>query len=342
MANRQRIVWIDALKGFGMMLIIMAHVTSLWSLSLFSYLCYSFIPLFFVSAGFTSRPGTDTFLAYLSKKAKRLLIPYFFYAILLALAVSCIDGEYNLIYKIRGILYARYSLHGIVGSEEEYLLASVRDMMIAPMWFLPSMFVALLWVKLYDDSSRKIMALCVLIAMSVLSYFTPLLLPWSLDTSFLFSLFILAGRRLRPYIKDYGKKTFIIAIALVFAYFLLGKANGTNNISIGCYGERGLLSLPLFFAMGVLEPAFVSLLLLKFQHSFVVRFLQFIGHHSLRIMCIHMFVYRMMVDIFPQLFSTQFSKVGHFIYFIILTALVLMLETLFRKMSEYIPVIRFI
>lgn len=50
---KQRIDWIDAVKGIGIMLVIAAHISPIGN-KLFWYMTYGFMPIFFVMAGFTS------------------------------------------------------------------------------------------------------------------------------------------------------------------------------------------------------------------------------------------------------------------------------------------------
>ena len=78
---RKRIEYIDALKGVGIILVLMSHMINC---SYLTPLYGGFIPLFFVASGLTSST-IDITGNLLRKKAVRLLFPYFFYGISIVL-----------------------------------------------------------------------------------------------------------------------------------------------------------------------------------------------------------------------------------------------------------------
>lgn len=77
--EKQRLVWLDALKGIGMLLIILVH-SELYVPGK-RYLVAGFIPLFFIATGYTF-PFRDSIRQIALKRSKRLLIPYFVYGIM--------------------------------------------------------------------------------------------------------------------------------------------------------------------------------------------------------------------------------------------------------------------
>ena len=72
--NKNRIEWVDAAKGLGLILVVLGHLK-------FPYLStwiYTFhIPLFFFLSGFVFSGQKYSFKQYLLKKIKTLVIPYF-------------------------------------------------------------------------------------------------------------------------------------------------------------------------------------------------------------------------------------------------------------------------
>ena len=140
--RKHREEWIDAAKGLGITLIVVGHVWSLSEPPLFYEWLFAFhVPLFFFIAGLTLTVDGRQFGAFVAGKARVLLIPYAYYALLgylfflggyivaQALGVSLEQFDYGLWVPLFGIL------HGTVG--DGYLVNS-------PLWFLPALFFTLL------------------------------------------------------------------------------------------------------------------------------------------------------------------------------------------------------
>lgn len=75
--KKERIVWVDTAKGFGMFLVVLGHLLYDSSLQTCNQAIYSFhMPMFFVLSGFVAGPrknvGND---GYYRKKFQRLLLP---------------------------------------------------------------------------------------------------------------------------------------------------------------------------------------------------------------------------------------------------------------------------
>lgn len=86
MKNKNRIIEIDLLKGFGILLMIIGHVH--FSDAINHYI-YSFhMPLFFIVSGYLYKSSSLSLTKYILKQIKNLLIPYvFFGAIFTALFI---------------------------------------------------------------------------------------------------------------------------------------------------------------------------------------------------------------------------------------------------------------
>lgn len=149
MEAKRRVQWIDAVKGVGIMLVIVAHIGPVGGSKLFWYLTYGFMPLFFVMAGFTSRPALG-YGTQIWKKAKRLLVPYIVYGLVLLALSSLLLDDTRFSRALVGLVYGRYSL--FVGSPaDEYPLLHACPA-LCPLWFLPCMFMGYLCVIAYDNS----------------------------------------------------------------------------------------------------------------------------------------------------------------------------------------------
>lgn len=85
-----RIVWLDALKGIGILLVIISH--SNLQLPFMNFFTAGYIQLFFIAAGFTYKSSFKPF-GFVEKKAKRLLLPYFTYGLLTLLLYTLVGGK---------------------------------------------------------------------------------------------------------------------------------------------------------------------------------------------------------------------------------------------------------
>lgn len=284
--------WIDALKGFGIILVIAMH-SSIYCIfpTISILLTAGYMAMFFILSGYTAKKENIT--SGMAKKAKRLLIPYIFYGIIITSFFAILDlvyGYFNTREWI-GLLYSRHSLYPL-GTTTNVVLLSSRS--ISPLWFLTAMFFSFLWFYLYANikkTASKVLCIIIYIIATIMLYYSPILLPWSLDTSFLCALFIITGYQFKEYaIKEYKKNLlyFLTLSAILAAYIALVSFNDNANLSIRIYGELGALSIILYYILSLLITIIYSEVLKLCNKNMLGRFLSFVGKHSLRIMCIHM------------------------------------------------------
>nr|MDH3175794.1 acyltransferase family protein [Bacillus pumilus] len=76
----KRLEWVDAAKGIGILLVVMAHVPIPDSLKQFIYSFH--MPLFFLLSGMMFRSSSLPALSFIQKKAKSLLLPYLYFSII--------------------------------------------------------------------------------------------------------------------------------------------------------------------------------------------------------------------------------------------------------------------
>ena len=121
--TNQRIAFIDAAKGFLILLMLLGHI---WNDGLVHDIIYTYhMPAFFVISGIllhVSLPEDSSFLKVIIKKARTLLIPYLFFEVF-AICVHIL--LYGATLNIKGYLFEILSLHLYNG----------------PLWFLLCMFL---------------------------------------------------------------------------------------------------------------------------------------------------------------------------------------------------------
>lgn len=281
----QRYKYLDVARGIGLMLVIISH-----SSGLSSYLINFYIPLFFVLSGYVYKPGRS-YAENVSRKAKRLLIPYFGYSALL-FAFYALTGRSAEEMKLSlfGIFYSRFCLYPAAAEENVYLFTIANG----AMWYLTAFFVAGLLYHLVVDrclKSRGFLVGClVLLAVVTMAFsFLPVLLPWSIDLIGAGVFFMLAGTMLGR-AKVFEKRWNVPLILGVLAgYVVLSTVNPGINMSLREYGAYGALSVPLFLAIGI-GGSMLCIWLGKLIETLAAgRALAYIGQHTILLLSLHIF-----------------------------------------------------
>lgn len=275
---RKRIEYIDSLKGVGIILVMMSHMINC---SYLTPLYGGFIPLFFVASGLTSST-IDITGNVLRKKAVRLLFPYFFYGTSIVLLYYIFSLDENVFQNIIGLIYARCRiLKDSIGEQSISIGLLPRE--VAPLWFLPAMFMAYISLFLTKKGGQITMVLITIIAC-----ISPFVWLWSLDTCYIHGLFILVGFRCKKVLE---KISFTQVMVLGIFYLLVFYLNKMPNISISAYSIWGVFSILFYLILGFIETAIV-LYFCRFIDRFKISsILKYFGRKSMRLMCLHMGAY---------------------------------------------------
>lgn len=174
-----RVNWIDIARGIGIILVIYGHTLGS---SGHRYLIYSFhMPLFFFLSGlvFRNREG-ETYKQSLIKDIKRILIPYFIFALLsMVVWFIILPSEQQTIYtiykQILGILY------GNAGNGHVDLSFN------AVLWFLPCLFLTkqIFWFISKLPKNLIMIALLIFSIIGYISsfYFSNIRFPFGLESA---------------------------------------------------------------------------------------------------------------------------------------------------------------
>lgn len=275
--NKERLDYIDILKGIGILFVIFSHSgAEKWFMSKMGDF---FVPLFFVASGYTFKQRNEPFLPLFKKKAKRLLKPYFFFSLLMLLLYKRFY-----ILDVVGVFYSRYCIYPYHSVNNIFLMGGGNP----PLWFLTSMLTAFLAFYLlvkFEAWTKWLLIAFVLFTFSC--QYLPILLPWSLDTACLTGSFMYAGFLLRKggVIID-RQMPFYLFVSIAFVAICL--VNGSDNLSVREYGRCFLLYF-MGSVLGTIVLLWVSKLL---DNTFLRGFLISLGRHSLVIFCIQMFLLR--------------------------------------------------
>ena len=292
--TKKRVAWIDMAKGIGILLVLINHAElNLGFVNRLGGMFY--MPVFFVLAGFTfSIKEGESLGQFALKKARRLLIPYAAYNLFLFLFFFVKDHlltgniGWNSLMPLLGILYSRNCLYP-AGAESNVQFMTVLN---APTWFLTCLFLVLLLyagIQKVKEKNEKagwcVLAACVLLAI-VLHYVSPVLLPWSLECALYSTAFVelgtLAKKKQLPELMC-RKWWMVVSAIVVFA--ALARVNGAVNMSVGDYGR----SMLLYLIVGGLGSLLCMALCYALEKKNVI--CTAVGEHSLRILCLHLFVF---------------------------------------------------
>ena len=93
-------------------------------------------------------------------------------------------------------------------------------------------------------------------------------------------------------VEEITKKQLAIALpVLVIAYIILSNYNGEINMSVRVYGQRGILSIALFFVIGVCCTLIYCIICRLLEQTILMKGLAFIGRNSIVILCSHLLIY---------------------------------------------------
>lgn len=199
-----RLNYLDNLKGFGMIMVVMGHI-SLLPVSI-NHLIYSFhMPLFFLISGYLYHEKDISVYDEISINFKRYLIPYF------KIGLIC--------FFVWGIIVKLIKKEGLnVWHDIFSLLFNTYDKVNStPIWYLYTFFIAFFLFKFSLKFNIFFSLLFLLIISFFLSYFESKFISIN---SFLASFYMLVGYTFKDF--DFNNKYFvIIVVAILFLLFLL-------------------------------------------------------------------------------------------------------------------------
>ena len=265
----QRLDFIDIAKGIGILFVICSHSRCnelMWFAWAF------FMPLFFILSGYTYHYKEISLLKMVKKKAQRLLVPYFFTNFVLVVILAIL-GKVS-IQNIIGIFYSRYYI-----IPNDY---SLFHWWCAPTWFLTALFIAYILVFL-TKGKKNAEIICIPFFILITYGFCqlPILLPWSIDTAFIFASYILTGLLLRRY--DFFQLSWKLAIPIGFLYLIIIHYDGNINYSIRILGNDPTMT----FLAGIMGSIMVIWLSKVIDKTLIKKPLIALGRNSLLIFCFH-------------------------------------------------------
>ena len=334
--DSERLQWIDSVKGVGMLLIMLVHMNAIPIGT--EWLTAGYVSMFFVLSGMTFRER-DNIPRDILRKVKRLLVPYAFYTLsivaLTAMMAIVVGKPYDIWHKLAGIAYSR---RYITPTTDE--TAMLLNGGCAPLWFMTSLFTAYLLVYLWQWSKHNTTVITLYLILAINAANIPCLLPWSIDMAALGAMLIITGTHYSTSLKSDSHDHWwplVLAVYIAMVWY-----NGSTNMSLSQYGDRGMASVVIFMVLAVMECWLISVVCRKIAHTKAESVLAYVGRHSLRLMCIHMFVWLT----FKDMLLSRLGEMWHWALVIVALIVIFVANHLISKICErlkrHIPIAEYL
>lgn len=260
-----KVNWVDSLKGFAIILVVLGHISSP-----LSSLIYSFhMPLFFIASGFFLNP-TNELKSEIIKSFKRLFKPFFIY-----LTLGFIIEFLKRFYLDREQLKFEDFIGSLIYMDYDRLLGTYAFVL----WFLPALFIGKTIIYLILKYSRFLILDILLIAIAFLIGYN-FNLPFAIDDGLISTPYIFIGYYF------YKNKDVLInkttAVVLLIPLLLISLVYGVPELNISTkYFESILINLIWTCTLSLL--LFILFSKLKFN----LKALEYLGINSLLIFLIH-------------------------------------------------------
>lgn len=326
------IEWVDMAKGLGMLLVMLGHVESPLSPFIYSF----HMPLFFFLSGYLYHEHKyPTPMAILHNKSRRLLIPYFFFAIANCF-ISLLFGH-----KVHGNTVTIFLKH-LAGP---FIAIHGTDWtaLIGPYWFISCLLLTELFYCVIVMVIRRVdlrLAVSALLAAGGFIYAEHVgqVLPWSIETVPVAILFFCAGHSIQQYCSSISRRLWW---GLVLALPCIALSSRQSIDMSLCRYEN-----PILFIVGAFAGIFAFLLVVCQLPS--ARPIRFVGANSMSFLCLHSYPFyvtlrilfqhtgRLRAWLLPETTSGLRAVVSAVVF---VTVTGLLITPVIRMMRRYCPVL---
>ncbi len=302
---RQRITWLDQLRGIAMFSVVIGHVAlPKEAISLI----YSFhMPLFFIISGMTVNDGkllNADAVKHIKDKACKLIIPYFWMSFMMFplwfITYHKLDKiSTTLEQVIKGIFY---------GNNVDYHSGTSNAL-----WFLLTLFFAdilyLFIVKLSkNDEGKKAL---LVIACGIIGYLDKgIAQMWHFNVAFTAVVFIYIGKCIMSAYKSnkewfdnkYSKGKYLLIAVLLAVWYCSHKFNGRISVTANKFGNS-VISFYVTALAFSLAAIMIVIMLPK------ISFFEYVGKNTLLYVGVHVPLIRFFQKAVPDYLESSWSNV---------------------------------
>lgn len=314
--NRMRNSQLDILKGIGISLVLVGHVSRNGVLNNWIYSFH--MPLFFFISGalyYLSKKVDSK--SFFKKKFQGLIVPYFVFALLTFIYWVVIERYLR---ASSGISVGQQFLEIFIsqGGDESHEYNVV-------LWFLPCLFMMEIifdWIyKKFKKNKGMLVSMILFSTIGyVLSKFCPIRLPWSLDTMCVAIPFYAMGFFVAPHLDKVNSNIIRYkwgyAAILTIISGIIAVTYGGSNLNNNTYSNYIL-----FYFVGVIGILFMIVLsnLVGERKSIL-----FLGTNTLILMCIHEPLKRILLIIVSKLSRIRVDVLRSNIITILIVTIILL------------------
>ena len=270
-----RIRWIDSLKGFGMICVVLGHLSLGFYVEKYIY-SFHMVLFFFISGMLYSSKNDENIFVLIKKKAVSLLIPF-------------------LIWDMASFLVDVFLFHeNLVDAIIKFLFLHGKESWDAPIWFL----LALFWTEILYNMLKRVNIPDWFILMVSLGLMPIMnkkdIYPFMINVIPISIMFYIFGLSFKKFIQNDVEKSLKNKIMFGFAIVFILAAGLNDRISFtGAYFGNYLL----FMIAGISGVVFISVLFEIYIKKNSL--LEAIGKKNMFIMCIQYWIFTI-IDIFSQ------------------------------------------
>lgn len=318
--------WLNQLRGFAIIMIVMMHTLGYCEKMepLSTYIGSFVVPLFFFISGYLFKNKPEEKLSkYAKRKALRVLVPYFSFALLSLIPFYLFAGG------IQDSLGTSKIIHdNIFHSILSIFYASGHSGWLAqnsPLWFLPCYFVVICLAKALCNKTDKMKfshkKVCFMLFFVVFGWaiykYANFAYPFCLETAIVMLYFYFLGYFVRQRLINSSSTKTWICLAFLAAGFIIHNYNGR----ISCMNNNYDNSYITFIIAASLTCVGYLLLFRKFDAG---KLMSYIGVNTLPILVFHkmpLVVFQSGLGVFSTLLKTgpAFTELGLAVLFVILS-----------------------
>ena len=289
----QRLKYLDAAKGIGILMVVFGHITSLGN-PVDTYFSAYKLSIFYIVSGYLlcmrQTLNRYEFKPYVWKQLKSLMLPYFGYSVIVMI--------YNIFIDYLNAVDKSKMLHDFL--DQLYATVSLRG--ISALWFLPSLLIGQVLFFIILKSPKLVQVASAILALLLADYmvdFLPTLeetivsMPYKIVYYPLLTLskgliafwFIGSGYLCYFLLKNLKNRNirFLLGVLFTLSTIYLSQKNPGVDLNLMSIGENSTL----FYINGILGAMGAVLILEYLEKWWKMSFLTFCGKYSLVIMSTH-------------------------------------------------------
>ncbi|WP_181391190.1 acyltransferase family protein [Methanospirillum stamsii] len=309
--------WVDVAKGIGILCVVFGHAVNQINienisnnLSFLRSMVYSFhIPLFFFISGVLLSINIS-WKEFIQKKVNRLIIPYFLNFLVISLTLCVTYYLLQFPHSFSWFNYVKAMIYGTIGQ----FMYQTGTNILNPLWFLPSLLLALIIGKFLLDIINLdfLLGLILVIIIVGIGYNIALQsihLPWGLDIALVMQIFIIPGYFFKKlHYSQIERPSILIFVLSMIGFFF------SFNINGGIESSQALFNNFYFFWLTAICASLAIYCLSAYlvHFSLIEKILSYFEKNSLVILCFHMvanIVIIYIAGLFPQIMEIYYSNI---------------------------------